>query len=78
MNWVMRWSPITPEHSNNTLVVGRWDKKITYISAQGKVLAEKSIENEPLAIKFLPTAEFMLISETNNTVNMYTRDLQFI
>jgi hypothetical protein len=30
--WCMKWSPITPEHSNNVLVIGTWKKKISFYS----------------------------------------------
>jgi len=75
--WTMKWAPISPTNTKNMLCVGSWDKRITFYDNHGKKMVEKMVDADPLQITYMNN-NFIMVSLTNNTVNLYTKDMNHI
>ncbi|KEG14974.1 putative WD40 protein [Trypanosoma grayi] len=72
--WTLAFSPLT-ENGTDTLVVGSWDRRISFYCSQGKPIGkEKELPCDPCSISHYGNGEFLLISGSDHQVTLYTKD----
>lgn len=72
--WTLAFSP-APENGTYMLVVGSWDRRLSFYNTQGKQIGkERELPCDPCCISFYDNGDFLLISGSDHKVTLYTKD----
>ncbi|ESL10984.1 hypothetical protein TRSC58_01275 [Trypanosoma rangeli SC58] len=72
--WTLAFSP-TAENGLDVLVVGSWDRRLSFYNAQGKSISkEKELPCDPCCVSFYGNGNFLLVSGSDHKVTLYTKD----
>lgn len=71
--WALSWS--TFKEDVDTLCVTDWNKTLSFYTLGGKLIGkERQIGFDALRVHYFNSGEYLLISGTNKTCTMFTRD----
>lgn len=63
----MGFSPLTSDNNSSILVVGAWDKTISFYNCEGyQEMQSKQLDFNPVSIKWLKNSDFFVLTGTNN------------
>ena len=77
--WCLRFCPQKFDTSDNILISGSWDQKLSIHSISGgktvkSVSADKELGFDPCSICFYPTGEYMLMAGSDRKVSLWNKE----
>lgn len=77
--WCLRFCPQKFDTSDNILISGSWDQKLSIHSVSGgksvkTVHADKELGFDPCSICFYPTGEYMLMSGSDKKISLWNKE----